>query len=251
MPIHYLRGFTAPERTVETNRRLGRSLAFVAGAANAGGFLAVGQYTSHMSGIVSSMPDSVAVGDIGMAAAGLASLVSFLVGAATSAVMINWGRRRELRSLYAMPLLLEASLLLIFGLLGSNLEGHRVLFVPATVALLCYVMGLQNAMITKISKAEIRTTHVTGLVTDIGIELGKLIYWNSARSGSMNDAAFVRCDRQRLALLASLLAAFVGGGLAGAIGFKHLGFVSTLPLATILVALAVVPLMDDVMGQSA
>ncbi|MEA3119553.1 MAG: hypothetical protein QOI13_2823, partial [Paraburkholderia sp.] len=63
------------------------------------------------------------------------------------------------------------------------------------------------------------------------------------------NAVFVRCDRQRLALLASLLAAFLGGGLAGAIGFKHLGFISTIPLATLLVALAVVPLIDDVLGQ--
>lgn len=249
MPIQYLRGFTTPERTDEANRRLGRSLAFVAGAANAGGFLAVGQYTSHMSGMVSSLADSLALGSIAMAATCAASLISFVVGAATSAILINWGRRRALRSLYAMPLMLEAGLLLCFGLLGSNLEAHRVLFVPATVALLCFVMGLQNAMITKISKAEIRTTHVTGLVTDIGIELGKLLYWNGLRDAAMPDPMFVRCDRQRLALLASLLAAFLGGGLTGAIGFKHLGFVSTLPLATVLVALAAVPLIDDVMGQ--
>ncbi|HEX7685825.1 MAG TPA: YoaK family protein [Trinickia sp.] len=245
MPIHYLRGFTAPERTDEANRRLGRSLAFVAGAANAGGFLAVGQYTSHMSGVVSSMSDNLALGDIGLAGAGLASLISFLCGAAASAVMINWGRRHALRSLYAMPLMLEAALLLVFGFLGSNLEAHRVLFVPATVALLCFVMGLQNAMITKISKAEIRTTHVTGLVTDMGIELGKLFYWNRM----MRHELAVRADRQRLALLASLLAAFFCGGLAGALGFKHMGFVSTVPLATVLVALAAVPLMDDMLGQ--
>ena len=36
--------------------------------------------------------------------------------------------------------------------------------------------GLQNALITKLSRAEIRTTHITGIVTDIGIELGKLLY---------------------------------------------------------------------------
>ena len=70
MPIHYLRAFTKPERTDEANRRLGRSLAFVAGAANAGGFLAVGQYTSHMSGIVSSMADNMALGELGLAGAG-------------------------------------------------------------------------------------------------------------------------------------------------------------------------------------
>lgn len=249
MPIHYLRALTTPERTDEANRRLGRWLAFVAGAANAGGFLAVGQYTSHMSGIVSSTADSLALGEVGLAGAGLASLLSFLCGAATSAVVINWGRRRALRSFYSMPLMLEAALLLAFGLLGANLEAHRVLYVPATVALLCFVMGLQNAMITKISKAEIRTTHVTGLVTDIGIELGKLFYWNSPTIDRMQRERPVQADRQRLALLTSLLASFFCGALAGAVGFKHLGFVSTVPLATVLVALAAVPLADDVLGQ--
>jgi uncharacterized membrane protein YoaK (UPF0700 family) len=248
MPIQYLRSFTQPERTDTANRRLGRSLAFVAGAANAGGFLAVGQYTSHMSGIVSSLADNLAIGEIGLVLAGISSLAAFLIGAATSAVMINWGRRRRSRSLYAAPLMLEAALLLCFGLLGGNLEQHHVLFATATVMVLCYVMGLQNAMITKISRAEIRTTHMTGLCTDIGIELGKLFYWNLA-SGRENATLMVRADRPKLFLLASLLAMFFLGGLIGAFGFKHLGFVSTVPLATVLLALTVVPVADDLLGQ--
>ncbi|SDI35802.1 YoaK family protein [Paraburkholderia phenazinium] len=245
MPINYLRGFTKPERSDAANLRLGRSLAFVAGAANAGGFLAVGQYTSHMSGIVSSLADNLALGEINAIVTGLSSLLSFLFGAATSAIMISWGRRQQLHSLYAMPLMLEATLLLCFGLLGTNLETHRVLFVPATVCLLCYVMGLQNAMITKISKAEIRTTHVTGLVTDIGIELGKFFYWNvGATSGSA-----VRADREKLRILGSLLLSFLAGGLTGAIGFKHFGFISTIPLALVLLTLAAVPVFDDMLAQ--
>ncbi|CAB3764684.1 YoaK family protein [Paraburkholderia solisilvae] len=250
MPINYLRGFTAPERTDATNRRLGRSLAFVAGAANAGGFLAVGQYTSHMSGVVSSLADNLALGDIALVVAGLSSLVSFMAGAASSAILINWGRRHGLRSVYATPLAIEAALLLCFGLLGSNLEHHRLFFLPVTVCLLCFVMGLQNAMITKISRAEIRTTHMTGLVTDIGIELGKLLYWNGRRTAADADADAVRADRPKLALLGSLLASFLAGALAGAAGFKHLGFVATLPLAIVLLTLAVVPVVDDVRGSA-
>lgn len=247
MPIEYLRGFARPQRTDQNNRRLGRWLAFIAGAANAGGFLAVGQYTSHMSGIVSALGDNLAVGDFGLVIAGLSSLAAFTTGAATSAILINWGRRRRAQSEYALPLMLEAVLLLVFGLLGSNLENNRFLFVPATVGLLCYVMGLQNAIITKISKAEIRTTHMTGIVTDIGIELGKLFYWNVSESGPGVTA--VRADRSRLRLLASLLGMFFIGGLAGALGFKYVGFISTLPLSAMLVVLAVVPLMDDLVGQ--
>ncbi|MRW83075.1 DUF1275 domain-containing protein [Pseudoduganella sp. FT26W] len=239
MPMHYLRTYASPQRTDISNRRLGRSLAFVAGAVNAGGFFAVGEYTSHMSGVVSALADNLALGDTALLLAGLASLSAFFLGAATSAILINWGRRRSAHSRYALPLLLEAALLLAFGLLGARLAAHG--HIAATVALLCFVMGLQNAIVTKASRAEIRTTHVTGLVTDIGIELGKLFYWNRDAG-----AGRVTADHQRLALLGSLLAMFLAGGVAGAFGFKYLGFVTTVPLALALLLLAIVPLLDDI-----
>lgn len=113
--------------------------------------------------------------------------------------------------------------------------------------LLCFIMGLQNAIITKLSGARIRTTHVTGLVTDMGIELGKLFYWNAARHDP--DKPFVRADRRKLKLLASLVALFFVGGVAGAIGFKHLGFAASLVLATILLTLAIVPVLDDLRSR--
>jgi len=245
MPLHYLRSYASPERTDLSNRRLGRSLAFVAGAVNAGGFFAVGEYTSHMSGVVSALADNLALGRTALLLAGLASLAAFFAGAATSAILINWGRRRAAHSRYALPLLLEAALLLAFGLMGARLAAHG--HIAATVALLCFVMGLQNAIVTKASRAEIRTTHVTGLVTDIGIELGKLCYWNRAAQAAV---APVTADRRRLALLGSLLAMFLAGGVAGAFGFQQLGFAATLPLAAALLLLAIVPLLDDVRGRN-
>ncbi|WP_050466807.1 YoaK family protein [Herbaspirillum chlorophenolicum] len=247
MPINYLRRLTSPARTELSNRHLGRSLAFVAGAINAGGFLAVGQYTSHMSGIVSALADDLVLGQAILLVTGASALLAFIAGAATSAVMINWGRRRQTHSEYAMPLMLEAVLLLCFGILGSNLEGHRLLFVPATVALLCYVMGLQNAMITKISRAEIRTTHVTGLVTDIGIEIGKMCYWTMAprMPGEHLTDDQIQPAYRKLLLLSSLLLMFFLGGVIGAMGFKAVGFLATIPLAASLFLLALVPLIDD------
>lgn len=241
MPMHYLRALTSAHRTDISNRRLGRALAFVAGAVNAGGFFAVGQYTSHMSGIVSALADNAALGDMGLVLAGAASLFAFFLGAATSAILINWGRRRGAHSRYALPLMVESALLLVFGLMGSRLAEHGHL--PATVALLCFVMGLQNAIVTKVSRAEIRTTHVTGLVTDIGIELGKLFYWNVDSAGTAGEK--VVADRNRLSLLCSLLGAFLLGGLVGAFGFKYLGFIATVPLALVVLSLAIIPLFDD------
>jgi uncharacterized membrane protein YoaK (UPF0700 family) len=145
-----------------------------------------------------------------------------------------------LASEYALPLLFEALLLLAFGVLGARLASIGALSVPGTVMLLCFMMGLQNALVTKISQAEIRTTHMTGIVTDIGIEVGRMLYWN--RDPAQPKVA---ANRSRLRLLVSLLLGFFSGALAGALGFKHAGYLATLPLAGVLCLLAIVPAIDD------
>jgi uncharacterized membrane protein YoaK (UPF0700 family) len=111
--------------------------------------------------------------------------------------------------------------------------------VPATVLILCYLRGLQNAVITKVSRAEIRTTHVTGVVTNIGIELGRLAYVNLEDLGEP-----VRANRERLRVRL-LLACFLTGGVAGALGFKAIGYLATLPLAALLALLALKPITTD------
>ena len=241
MSVAYLRELAGRNRTHQGNRHLAFILSAIAGAVNAGGFLAVGQYTSHMSGIISAMADHLALGSVTLMLAGAACLFFFGAGAATSAVMINWSRRRHLHAEYAMPLMLEALLLLVFAVLGGNMVTHEWLFIPVTVILLCFVMGLQNAMITKLSRAEIRTTHVTGMVTDIGIELGKMIYWNRHDY----PEGRVRADMDKLKNLSILVFLFFLGGFIGALGFKHIGFVFGVPLAGMLVFLALVPVIDD------
>ena len=246
MPMDYARSLTSTETTQRTVRHLGLALAVVAGAANAGAYLAVKRYTSHMTGIVSSIADNLVMGEFVLVLGAVGAVVAFLLGAMTSAVMINFGRRRQARSQFALPLLLEALLFLLFGLMGATLADVDGLFVSATVALLCFMMGLQNAVITKISGAVVRTTHLTGIITDLGIEMGKLVYWNRTPS---DQAAPVLADRARMATLASLMVAFLGGGILGAFGFKHFGYLATLPLAGILVFLSAVPVFDDLVNR--
>ena len=161
----------------------------------------------------------------------------FILGAITTALMVNFARRTPstAKLTYTAPLLLEAALLLVFGLVGATLKSHEFISVSMTAILLCYVMGLQNALVTKISNAEIRTTHITGLVTDLGIELGRLIYWN--RTGQLFAPA-VRANRAKLRVLGALIGAFALGGIIGALGFKHVGYVSTIPLAIMLVVMS-------------
>jgi uncharacterized membrane protein YoaK (UPF0700 family) len=227
-------------RNAAANLRLGCTLAAIAGATNAGGFLAVGQYTSHMSGILSSIADNIVLGQITLALASTALILAFLGGSMTTAWIVNWAQRRHMRSAFARPLVVESFLLLIFGLFGAGINTFAGLFVPLTVLLLCYIMGLQNAVITKVSHAEIRTTHITGLLTDLGIELGKMFYFNRS-----NLPHRVVANRRKLRIHALLVCSFFGGALAGAFGFKFFGYISTLPLALVLLALSWGPIAED------
>lgn len=231
--LRLLRTTAAYRRTRRNDLMLGAILAFVAGAMNAGGFLAIGHYTSHMTGIVSSLADNLALGLFGLVGAGLALLVCFTLGAACSAILINWARRHAKRQQYAYPLALESGLLIAFAGIGTVVPA--ALAATVTALLLCFVMGLQNATITKISGARIRTTHLTGMITDVGIELGKLSYRGVAR---LLDHPPIDADGRKLGILLPIVGMFFFGGLVGALGFKHIGHAFSLPIAALLLAVA-------------
>ena len=226
-------------------------LAFNAGAVNAGGFLVLHLYTSHMTGFASQLADGTVLGNPSIVANALVAIGAFIGGAAACAILVNWGRRHHLHSVYALPLALEACLLAIFGLLGATMQAWQaVLAVPLTVLLLAFTMGLQNAVASKTSGGSIRTTHMTGNITDLGMELGKMAYWNGAVAGA-DAASAVRHSSPRFLTAAGLVGMFVAGGLLGAFGFRHLGFVCVVPLAAALFALSIPPLWRDISRRSA
>ena len=239
-----LRHLTGPHRTNATNRALGYLMAFNAGAINAGGFMVLHLYTSHMTGFLSMLADHLVLGNTALVLAALGALMAFMSGAAVSAMLVNWARILGLRSSFALPLLLVALLMLLFGLVGTVTMDWKTLFaVPMTVLLLSFMMGVQNATLTKMSHATIRTTHMTGVVTDLGIELGKMLLWNRLGTAAQQR---VHANWQRVRLFTGLLLMFLVGGIAGALGFQHWGFVCVVPLALVLMAVSLPPLWADV-----
>lgn len=226
-------------RSIAINRSLAWSLAFVAGAVNAGGFLAVARYTSHMTGAVSAAADDLALGRWPAAVGWGFMVLAFFAGALLCTFLIALGKRWKIRSRYALSLTLESALLLAFGLLGGRAALPREVHLPATTALLCAIMGMHNAMVTNISGAVVRTTHLTGIITDLGIEVGHLLH---ERTGGARRA---ETDRERIRLHGLILASFFAGGVLGALGFKHIGYRVTVPLAAFLLFLAARPVLED------
>ncbi|WP_121254549.1 YoaK family protein [Nocardioides ferulae] len=234
----YLLTVAGPDRSRRHNLQLAGLLALIAGVLNSVGFVAVAVYTSHMTGVTATIADHLVLGGAAAIGIGVLAVVSFVCGAMACAIVFNWGRRRGLRSRYANVLVVEAWLVLLFGLLAEQLRWeHRNL---VFVAVLCFTMGLQNAVITKISDAQIRTTHVTGMVTDIGIELGKLAY--RPRTPGLPP---VEADLRKLGMLAMLVGLFFTGGVVGAFGYLQIGFPVVIPLALVLLAAASAPVAAD------
>jgi uncharacterized membrane protein YoaK (UPF0700 family) len=225
-----LRLITAHRRAAQSDRALATVLAGIAGAANAGGFIVLGSYTSHMTGYLAALADNIVLQNLALVGQSLLAISLFTCGAAGSAFTINWARQHSRRRQYSLPIALQGLLLIALALLGA---AH----LPAPYAhasglgLLCFIMGFQNATITKITYARIRTTHATGMITDVGIELGRAAYGRSFH-------APIHADRSKLLTLLQLLLTFLLGGIVGAIGYSLIGFTFSLPLAAILLALA-------------
>lgn len=205
-------------------------LAGIAGASNAGGFFALGQYTSHMTGYLSQIADNLVVGNMLVMTTALLAILSFTAGAAFCALLVNWARHRMGRRQFALPLAVQGVCLTFFALGGAFITTPGRLF---ALSCLCFIMGMQNATITKISGARIRTTHATGMITDIGIEVGRGLY------ALVRPDSLVRADGTKLRILLSVVGTYVLGGIVGALGYAVAGFLFSLPLAALLLVLAI------------
>jgi uncharacterized membrane protein YoaK (UPF0700 family) len=223
---------------------LALALPFVAGAINASGFFAVGSYTSHVTGNVARIGDELAQGHGHLALRWCGFAGAFVLGAMVATGMVLWARARG-EARYFRGLLLEAILLAIFASLNLSADKPRLFFNDFVLtALLCFAMGLQNAMVTKLSGARIRTTHLTGVTTDIGIEAVRLghRFWQRLRTAPL--AAVVRdlwsdSDFVHLRLHASIWLSFLLGAVVGPLGYIRVGHFALLIPCAILVVLAI------------
>ncbi|MCF3652257.1 YoaK family protein [Synoicihabitans lomoniglobus] len=182
----------------------GFGLAAIAGMVNAVGFLgAYHQAFSHLSGTATHFAADLAQGHATRAALAGLLLISFLLGATTSGLIIRDSHLQPGRR-YGVALVIEG--LILFAAVPL-LQRHLMLG-GALAAAAC---GLQNAMATTYSGAIVRTTHVTGIVTDLGLALSHRLRRSPGRAG-------------RTRLLAALLAGFLVGGSIGASLFDVLNY---------------------------
>ena len=160
-------------RTFEHNLQIATVLSFVAGMVNVTGFLAIKQLTTNVTGHFALFINDVANFEFWKGTIYFLYIFSFLFGSFTSSFLIEKYRANKKLNVYVLPTLIEIVLLLTIAIASDFLE----LNYPDLIAcVLLFAMGVQNSFVSKISKAVVRTTHLTGLFTDLGIELSQLFF---------------------------------------------------------------------------
>jgi uncharacterized membrane protein YoaK (UPF0700 family) len=222
----------------------------VAGSLNAAAFHAVGFFSANMTGNVSTLSSLLAMGQWLHGLGYLVIVAAFILGAALSSLTIDLGLGWGISKIYAWIVLAEATMLVMLALIRSGMgAGHGV---PLLIVGLSFLMGLQNAIVTHISQARVRTTHVSGMATDLGIGLARLITLPRDAMAKAERAAVLI----RLKLHAGTIACFLLGGILGVLAWRWCGDVgmalSALPLLALGLAALFAPSQEsapDIMAK--
>ncbi len=233
--------FVSQSHSFTSQARLAVTLAWVAGYTNILTILTCGHVTSHVSGTTSDLGRGVVQSNWNLVGLSVFLLATFLFGAILSGLATDLGRRRRWESIYVLPMSLQALLLAAFAI-GVELhdpaqiaEG-RGLYVLSGMASIA--MGVQNATITRISAGVVRTTHVTGVLTDLGLELASMMSrFFAGERGVRLRARLSQAEVWRPALLGSIIASFALGAGLGAVGFAFFPAWSMFPPVVFMILL--------------
>ena len=165
-------------RNLSHNLRIASLLSFVAGLVNTAGFFAVQRLTTNVTGHFAFFMDEVFRLNFWSAFILFFYVFFFFLGSFVSNLLIEIFLRKNERYMYVVPTLIETTILLALGIWGKDLINTN----PNLIAFsLLFAMGLQNSFVTSISKSIVRTTHLTGLFTDLGIELSQLFFYKEKK----------------------------------------------------------------------
>lgn len=204
-------------------------LALAAGAVNASGFFGFSTLVTNVTGHFASAAHSVVTADWIFALEAVLWVFSFAIGAFSSTALMLPARRKGLRFVYAMPMLVEALVLILCVVFAPHAAAAGGASANAMTTALLFAMGLQNATITFVYGTVVRTTHLTGTLTDIGINASRYLF-------DATDEERVELG-QKLRLHGTIAAAFTLGALFGGLLFESFEFRALLlPIGLVFVA---------------
>jgi uncharacterized membrane protein YoaK (UPF0700 family) len=211
-------------RTLKHNLRIATLLSFVAGIVNVAGFLAVKRLTTNVTGHFAFFVDEVFKLNFWQGFIYFLYIFFFFLGSFVSNLLVEIISKTSNRLIYIIPTIIESIFLFLLAVFGQFLISKS----PDILACsLLFTMGLQNSLVTRISNATVRTTHLTGLFTDLGIELSQLFFH---KQKDLKDKLY-----SSIKLRLTIIAFFFIGGLLGGVFYSVLKLYVLAIAATILI----------------
>ncbi|MFL0354558.1 YoaK family protein [Xanthomarina sp. GH4-25] len=198
-------------RTLIHNLRIASVLSFVAGIVNVTGYLSFKQLTTNVTGHFALFINDVADLNFWKGTIYFLYIFSFLFGSFLSSFLIDTFKNNKQLNVFIIPTIIEGLILLSIGITSNFIDIKSPDFI---ICLLLFAMGLQNSLVSKISNAIVRTTHLTGLFTDLGIDISHLCFPN----------LYPQRDKLKsnIKLRMYIISFFFAGGLIG--GFLYASF---------------------------
>lgn len=213
-------------RTHWHNLKLASILSGVAGIVNIIGVLSIDTLTTNVTGHFAFFSEVLLLGNYTMATVYICFLLCFLLGAFVTGTLTELVSKHNYHLAYIIPVSLEIAILVWAGLFYRPAVDSAILLAST----LLFAMGLQNALVTKISRSVVRTTHLTGLFTDLGIELSQLFRPKKEKRS--------RALRQSISLKLAIISCFFVGGIMGGYLYMQIGVRAfLLPAALLVIAL--------------
>jgi uncharacterized membrane protein YoaK (UPF0700 family) len=165
---------TGKSRTMIHNLKLASLLSFVAGIVNVSGLFSVHELTTNVTGHFAYFANNMVLKNYDGAWIYLVYIASFFLGAIVSSFLSEFMMKRNMRLIYIFPVAFEITILIAIAFLSHGVFIQNANIIACS---LLFAMGLQNALVTSISNSVVRTTHLTGLFTDLGIEISQLFFY--------------------------------------------------------------------------
>jgi uncharacterized membrane protein YoaK (UPF0700 family) len=205
---------TGVRRTFKHNIRLAGLLSLTAGFVNVSSFLAFMVLTTNVTGHVALFAEKLTIGEYDAArVVGLWMIMFFLGAFSSSLFTARLGKNKSYA--YTIPLVIEILILIAVGSYGFNYD-HSLLKTEFLAGSLLFAMGTQNALVSRISGSVVRTTHLTGMFTDLGIELAEKLHLKKDPNANMLN--------QKILLRVVIIGFFFLGGISAGYVYKALNY---------------------------
>lgn len=199
-------------RTLKDNIQLGSLSAFSAGMVNVTSVIVFFAFTSNVTGHYAILAEEISKGNWYQASVVFAWIFMFFIGNFISNIIVINLNQKNSHLAHSAPLILEILCLLSIGIYGQFYYRETLSETEIMVGIMLFAMGLQNGLTASISNFSVKSTHLTGLTTDVGI-LTAMFTKKQYRNNKLL--------RGKLSVLLAIAASYISGGIiAGLIYFK-------------------------------